>query len=153
MNKISVDSATQLNRILSFLPEDRKQKIPPNIWKEIKQKTDDSLNTKINEITDIKEENILQETRKYLSFIFLNYLATKEEQEEYVKIIKNNEAQYQKFLKKKYSINTIFKEKKSSSKIETEGIEEKRNNLPIEYKERFFKNILNKIKSLIKHKD
>lgn len=88
-----------------------------------------------------------------MSFIFLNYLATKEEQEEYVKIIKNNEAQYQKFLKKKYSIDTIFKEKKISSKIETEGIEEKRNNLPIEYKEGFFKNILNKIKSLIKHKD
>ncbi len=73
MNKISVDSATQLNRILSFLPEDRKQKIPPNIWKEIDQKTDGSLNTKINEVTDIKEENISQETRKYLSFIFLNY--------------------------------------------------------------------------------
>lgn len=151
MNKISVDSATQLNRILSFLPEDRKQKIPPNIWKEINQKTDDSLNTKINEITDIKEENMLQETRKYLSFIFLNYLATKEEKEEYVKIIKNNETQYQKFLSKKYNVDNIFKERKTSSNIETEVIEEKRNNLPIEYKEGFFKCILNKIKSLIKH--
>ena len=149
---MSIDSATQLNRILSFLPEDIKAKIPKDIWKEINEKTDNNLYTKINEVRDIKEENILPETRKYLSFIFINYLATEEEREEYNKIIKNNEEQYQKFLRKKYSVDNIFKKKENLINVEKEYIK-KRNNLPIERKENFFEFIFNKIKSLFKKCD
>ena len=141
MNKISIYSATQLNRILSLLIEDKKEKIPKDIWKEINNKTDSRLNMKIN------GENILPETRKYLSFIFLNYLATEEEKKEYTKIIKNNEEQYQKALDHKYSIKNIFDKKEISKKIDKEYVEE-RKKLPVKYKERFFEFIFNKIKSL-----
>ena len=147
MNKISIYSATQLNRILSLLIEDKKEKIPKDIWKEINNKTDSRLNMKINGVKDIKEENILPETRKYLSFIFLNYLATEEEKKEYTKIIKNNEEQYQKALDHKYSIKNIFDKKEISKKIDKEYVEE-RKKLPVKYKERFFEFIFNKIKSL-----
>lgn len=147
MNKMSTDSATQLNRILSFLSEDTKKKIPKDIWKEINNKTDSNFNTKINGVKDIKEENILPETRKYLSFIFLNYLATEEEKEEYTIIIKNNEEQYQKSLNQKYSVDNIFNKKEKSIKVEQEYIKERRN-LPVERKERFFEFIFNKIRSL-----
>lgn len=147
MNKISIYSATQLNRILSLLIEDKKEKIPKDIWKEINNKTDSRLNMKINGVKDIKEENILPETRKYLSFIFLNYLATEEEKQEYTKIIKNNEEQYQKALDHKYSIKNIFDKKEISKKIDKEYVEE-RKKLPVKYKERFFEFIFNKIKSL-----
>lgn len=148
MNKISKESATQLNKILSFLPEDKMRKIPEDIWKQIIDKTDNSVNTKIDDIEDITNENILLETRKYLSFIFLNYLATDEEREEYTKIVKSNEEQYQKFLNKKYNVDNIFRNKESIVTINQEHIEE--NNLPIECKEKFFEFILNKIKSLLK---
>ncbi len=148
MNKISIESATQLNKILCFLPEDMKKKIPKDIWKQINDKTDNNICTKINEIKDIKEENISTETRKYLSFIFINYLATEAEKEEYTKIIKNNEEQYQKTLRQKYNIDNIFNKKETLVETEQE-LKEQQNNLPIEHKENLFKIILNKIKSLL----
>lgn len=133
MNKISIDSATQLNKILSFLSEDINKKIPKDILKIINDKTNNNICANINEVKDIKEENILPETRKYLSFIFLNYLATEEEREEYTKIIKNNEEEYQKFLRKKYNVDNIFK-KKENSKRKKQEYKEVRSNLPIKHK-------------------
>ncbi|MCI8384316.1 MAG: hypothetical protein HFJ33_05600 [Clostridia bacterium] len=147
MNKMSIVSATQLNKILSFLLEETKEKIPKDIWKEIKDKTDNNLNTKINGVKDITEENVLPETRKYLSFIFLKYLATEEEKEEYMKIIRNNEEQYQKVFNQKYMVDNIFNKKETSIKEEREYIEARRN-LLVEYKEGFFTFIFNKIKKL-----
>ena len=141
MNKISIDVATQLNKILSFLPDNVKKNIPQDIWKKINDKTDNNLYTKINEVRDIKEENILPETRKYLSFIFINYLATEEERKEYTKIVKNNEEQYQKILNKKYSVDNIFKKDLKQEKQEQVNI--------IIYKEPLWKRMINKIKSLI----
>ena len=146
MNRISIESATELNKILSFLPENIKQKIPENILKKIADKADNKVYTKINEISDIKIENILPETRKYLSFIFLNYLATEEEKNEYIKIIKNNQEQHQKILNEKYNIDNIF-DKKEVIQIDQKSVKEKEN-LLIENKESFFKIILNKFKSL-----
>lgn len=149
MNRISIEAATQLNKILSFLSEDVKQNIPQNIWQQINDKTDNNLYTKVNEIKDIKTENILPETRKYLSFVFVNYLASEEEKEEYNKIIKNNEDQYQKILNKKYSVDNLFKKKGILTEVEL-GYEEEKNILPIERKERFFEFILNKVKGLFR---
>ena len=107
MNKISIEAASQLNKILSFLSEIEKKKIPEDIWNKIKDKTDNHIDTKISKVSDITEENILPETRKYLSFLFLNYLATEEEKEEYSKILENNEERYLNFLSKKYSIELV----------------------------------------------
>lgn len=142
MNEISIQSATQLNKILSFLSEDVKEKIPEIIWKKIYEKIDTHIDTKINEVSDIKEENILPETRKYLSYIFLNYLATKEEKEEYIEILKNNEEQYQGFLKKKYNTENMFRKK--------ENLIEEENYLPIIHKKNnIFRLIFDKIKKLL----
>lgn len=142
MNEISIQSATQLNKILSFLSEDVKKKIPEIIWKKIYEKINTHIDTKINEVSDIKEENILPETRKYLSYIFLNYLATKEEKEEYIEILKNNEEQYQGFLKKKYNTENMFRKK--------ENLIEEENYLPIIHKKNnIFRLIFDKIKKLL----
>ena len=142
MNEISIQSATQLNKILSFLSEDVKKKIPEIIWKKIYEKIDTHIDTKINEVSDIKEENILPETRKYLSYIFLNYLATKEEKEEYIEILKNNEEQYQGCLKKKYNTENMFRKK--------ENLIEEENYLPIIHKKNnIFRLIFDKIKKLL----
>lgn len=75
----------------------------------------------------------------------MNYLATEEERKEYSEILKNNEEQYQNFLSKKYSIENVFNKRKNSINISQEYSQ-----LPIEYKETFFKSILNKIKKLFR---
>lgn len=75
----------------------------------------------------------------------MNYLATEEERKEYSEILKNNEEQYQNFVSEKYSIENVFNKRKNSINISQENSQ-----LPIEYKETFFKSILNKIKKLFR---
>lgn len=147
MNKISIETATQLNQILSFLPESIKIKIPIDILKRINDKTDSEIYTKINNVSDIKIENMLPETRKYLSFIFLKYLATEEERNEYLKILKNNEKQYQNMLSKKYDIDNIF-----DKNIHQSNIKQENSNLPVERKEKLFQIILNKLRKFFQKK-
>ena len=140
MNNISSLSASQIYQIINFLPEEQKNKIPNNILEFIKAK---SINVfpNINKIEDINEKNISNETRQYLSLIFLNYLASEEEKEEYIKILKNNEEQYQIYLSKKYNMDNIFNKKKSNFKNSN-------NILPVIKKENFFEHIINLLKNL-----
>ncbi len=145
MNEISVQSATQLNKILSFLTQEHKQKIPADMIHILEKKADTQIDTKINKISDIDEENILPETRKYLAYIFLNYLATEEEKKEYSIILKNNERQYQNYLKKKFNPENIFGSKQKN--IKNENIEEKQN-LPVVSKKNIFQWIWEKLKRI-----
>ncbi len=145
MNEISVQSATQLNKILSFLTQEDKQKIPADMIRILEKKADTQIDTKINKISDIDEENILPETRKYLAYIFLNYLATEEEKKEYSIILKNNERQYQNYLKKKFNPENIFISKQKN--IKNESIEEKQN-LPVVSKKNIFQWIWEKLKRI-----
>ena len=144
MNEISVQSATQLNKILSFLTQEDKQKIPADMIRILEKKAD-TIDTKIRKISDIDEENILPETRKYLAYIFLNYLATEEEKQEYSIILKNNERQYQNYLKKKFNPENIFDSKQKN--IKNESIEEKQN-LPVVSKKNIFQWIWEKLKRI-----
>ena len=144
MNEISVQSATQLNKILSFLTQEDKQKIPADMIRILEKKAD-TIDTKIRKISDIDEENILPETRKYLAYIFLNYLATEEEKKEYSIILKNNERQYQNYLKKKFNPENIFINKQKN--IKNENIEEKQN-LPVVSKKNIFQWIWEKLKRI-----
>lgn len=144
MNEISVQSATQLNKILSFLTQEDKQKIPADMIRILEKKAD-TIDTKIRKISDIDEENILPETRKYLAYIFLNYLATEEEKQEYSIILKNNERQYQNYLKKKFNPENIFGSKQKN--IKNESIEEKQN-LPVVSKKNIFQWIWEKLKRI-----
>lgn len=142
MNNMSTKAAIQLDKIFSFLSEEQREKIPKEVREEIKNKTNNSLDNKINTVEDIKEGNILPETRTYLSFLFLHYLATEQEKEEYIKIIKDNEEEYQERLSKKYSVDNLFKQKEKQEEQQRE------NKLPIKYEKNFFKFILDKLKSL-----
>ena len=110
-------------------------------------KTNNNIDTKMNKIEDIKEENILFETKKYLSFIFMNYLSTENEKQEYKQIVKNNELQYQKFLSKKCNVDDIFRKNEKIKNIENE---KQASSLPIEYKETFLEFVIRKIKKLLR---
>lgn len=140
MNNMSILTASQLDKIINFLPYEQKVKIPENILEFIKNKSS-NIDTNINKIEDINEKNVSSETRKYLSLIFLNYLASKSEKEEYIKILKRNEEHHQIYLSKKYNIDNIFNKRKLNN---IKPI----NNLPIPKKEGLFEHIINFIKKL-----
>lgn len=123
MSSISPKSAKELYQILSFLSENDFKKIPGEEIEYIERIKDNNYITNINSMEDINSNNIMEETQKYLAYIFLNYLATEEEKIEYREILKENEKRYQKELEEKYDITKIFE--KRNKKINNTREQEK----------------------------
>lgn len=84
MNKISSKAAKQLYEIILLLPDDRKSKIPLSIMNLLELKKLDTEEINIKSIRDINDAELLDETKKYLSYILLRYLANEEEKNEFI---------------------------------------------------------------------
>lgn len=139
--------ATELIKIISFMPQDIITKIPNEEIEYLNKIKNHDYITKINSIEDIKPENIYDGTKNYLAYIFLKYLATKEEKEEYEIILRENKHRYQKELSEKYDVYKVFEKRKAES---NEKIEEK--SLTIVKEKNILEIIIDKIKKLLRIK-
>lgn len=159
MNKISPRSANQLYEIIQLLPEYSKEKIPISIINLLKDKKLDTGEITISTIEHINNDALLDETKKYLSYIFLNYLASEDERKEFNQILEENENKYQKTLKEKYNPDNIFNNGKSIEndikldeiKLEEISLEKNNNLIKVEEKN-FWSKIIKRIKEIIKSK-
>lgn len=102
-------------------------------------------------IDDFETIELRKDTKKIITYLYTNFLSTSEERS----VLKQLEKiQYKERIakenKQKQEITyPIFNKNKLEEKVE---IEDKNNdNLPMEYKESLFKNILNKIKDFLKN--
>ena len=92
-----------------------------------------------------------KDTKKIITYLYTNFLSTSEERSVLKQLEKiQYEERIAKENKQKQEITyPIFNKNKLEEKVE---IEDKNNdNLPMEYKESLFKNILNKIKDFLKN--
>lgn len=137
--------ATELLKIISFLPQEQINKISEEEILYLNQIKDNNYKTKINEVDDIKAENMMEDTKKYLAYIFINYLASPDENKEYKVIIRENEIRHQKYIAKKYDINKIFQENKKTYNTISNN-----KNLVIAKEPSLLKKILDKLKKLFK---
>ena len=124
MDKMTKTAACQLYEIVEMLPSEEKNKIPENIISLIDERKERYI--KSDKYISIEDINLTDETKKYLGYIFLNYLANEDEKTEYRNIISENEDRYQNNLKEKYNTDNLFSKKESKSaenhKIKTEMI-------------------------------
>lgn len=157
MNKISPRSANQLYEIIQLLPDDSKEKIPLSIIKLLEKKKLDTNEITISTIEHINNDALLDETKKYLSYIFLNYLANEDERKEFNQILEENENRYEKTLREKYNPDNIFNSNKETEKspilenITIEEIELNENNKMIKVEDKkWWNKILEKIIKIIK---
>lgn len=146
MNNMTKSAACQLYEIISQLPNEEKCKIPENVIVIIDDKKDDYILT--NDEFVIDDINLTDETKKYLAYIFLNYLANENEKEEYKKIIYENERRYQKNLSEKYSTQNLFPKKE----IEKVEMLETNADLAVVENLNWWEKILEKIKDFFKSK-
>ena len=132
LNHMSVSDVSKIsNKFMNFLEKNKSKDYVPNL----------------DHSKKLYEMNLKEKTKAILATIYLNYWCNDEQKEEYKKILKENEAKYQKELRDKYDPNNIFKKSNMKTTIEENTIEEK---LSItEYKESIFKKIINKIKSIL----
>ena len=128
--------------ILQELNEEEYNKIPPKVIKTIEANRNEEYEYELDDELELKDQPMLSETKAILFNLFRDYLATPEQKAKIIRM--QNEARQKNELKKQQRYNTdVFankpKENQSSSNNETMQI--------VEYKENFFKKILNKIKS------
>lgn len=98
--------------ILKYLKPEERNKIPQNFIKTIKENKNDNYILYIDWSKELKEQNLLIETRAILFNIFKDYLATKTQRDKIGKM--QREEIYRNELNKKsnYNSDIIFKRKK-----------------------------------------
>ena len=141
---VSVDYSEAMVEILDILDhseDDIRKRIPAkliNFWNENKSKT---YKPQLDHSKPIKEMGIKKKTKTIIAMIYLNYLCDGKEKEELKKqMIKNDEA-----VKEKYDAAKLFENQKME--VAKENVA---NMEMVEYKEPFFKKIINKIKGFFK---
>ena len=133
--------------ILQELNAEEYNKISPEVIETIEVNRNEDYEYELDDELELKDQPMLPETKAILFNLFRDYLATPEQKAKIIRM--QNEARQKNELKKQQMYNTdVFankpKENQSSNNNETMQI--------VEYKENFFKKILNKIKSKKKKK-
>ena len=132
--------------ILQDLNEEEYSKIPSEIIKVLKENMNEEYEFELDEELELKEQQMLPETKAILFYIFRDYLANPEQKNKIIKM--QNEERQKNEVKKQQMYNTdmfINKEKDDSN------IAEKNTQLA-QYKENIFNRFFNKIKNLFNKK-
>ena len=130
----------EVDIILEQLEEKYVNKIPNKLQKLFKEQKRKDYFPEIRFDIPIEEQKLLRKTIAILAMINLNYWCEDEKQkQELIKIYAENDKKREAELREKYNPDNIFK-----SKIEKIVSEQ----ALVEYKESFFKRIINKIKDL-----
>ena len=128
--------------ILQELNEEEYNKIPPEVIKTIEANRNEDYEYELDDELELEDQPMLPQTKAILFNLFRDYLATPEQKAKIIRM--QNEARQKNELKKQqmYNIDVFAnkpKENLTENNNETMQI--------VEYKENFFKKILNKIKS------
>ena len=102
-------------------------------------------------IDDFETIELRKDTKKIITYLYTNFLSTSEERSVLKQLEKiQYEERIAKENKQKQEITyQIFNKNKLEGKVESE--DKNNDNLPMEYKESLFKNILNQIKDFLKN--
>ena len=127
---------TEVYTILQELNEEEYNKIPPEIIEAIRTNRNEKYEYELDENLELKDHQMLPETKAILFNLFRDYLATPEQKEKIIRM--QNEERRKNELKKQqqYNVDVFANKTKEKEPVEL-----------IEYKENIFKRILNKIKN------
>jgi len=137
----------EVYEILKYVPKEDISKIPQEFLKLIKKNMNKSYDFKINENIDfIEEQEIMQETKTILAYIFLNYWANDVQKETIKKKFKNDILEAENKRRELYNVD-VFKNKNKTNENKTEKLE-----MIVYKKENIFIKIFNKIKRFFRIK-
>ena len=131
---------TEVYTILQELNEEEYNKIPPEIIEAIRANMNEEYEYELNDELELKDHQMLPQTKAILFNIFRDYLATPEQKEKIIRM--QNEERQKNEIKKQKQYNTdVFERKPKEKSVQNQ----QENTQLIEYKENIFKKILNKI--------
>lgn len=132
MESIDTKSATELYKVISLFSDEDRNKIPEEFI-ELIDLNKDNIEVDIN--------NLGETTKKYLAYVYLNYLLDENDRKVYMQILEQNEQRNQKKIKEKYDIEKIFAER---NQVNTEE-----KSLVIMDNKKWYQKLFDKIKKLI----
>lgn len=149
MNKNYREAAVEVLDILEHTPDYKVNLIPTKFINYLKENAERDYVVKLDYSKPLNEMNVKVETIGILGTICRNWWWTDEQKQEYVRLVREKELKLQEELRKKYSPDDLFKNKKQHQ-ILLEKTEE--SNTPtyqmIKYKKGFFNIIINYIRHL-----
>lgn len=144
---------TQVYTILQDLNEEEYNKVPPEIIETIRVNRNEDYEYELNEELELKNHEMLPETKAILFNIFRDYLATPEQKEKIIQM-QNEERQRNELRKQRQYDTNVFANKERNITKTKENLADLENEKMqiVEYKENIFKIIFNKIKSFFTKK-
>jgi len=136
--------------IINLLDEDYKNKIPLKLINFFNEEKDNNYNAVINPDVSLEKQNLLKETVDILAMLKLHYWCkNKEEEQELLNLLNENEKRHQAELREKYNPDDLFKRNvKTNTEPIIHNTVEQNHELLVYPKENVFSRIIRRIKSL-----
>jgi len=140
---------SEVYSVLNMLGDSYITKLPSSLYKMIKEEKLNEYNPYYDSSIALEQQNIRKESISMIALFHLNYWCTSEEEkQELNNLFIENEEKHQAELREKHNTDNLFKNRNNN----VENIASEK--ALVEYREPFFKRIINKIKNLfnyIKH--
>lgn len=130
---------TEVYEIIEQLNEEEYSKIPPQVIKAIEENRNTEYEFELDEDIELKDQELLPETKAILFNLFRDYLSTPEQKEKIIKMQAEERLKNEQKKQEQYN-SDVFANKQKEQTIKEEHTE------LIEYKENIFKRILKKIR-------
>lgn len=135
---------TEIDRVLSVMPEDYIEKVPLKLREKFKKEKDIFYNFQIDNTKHLNEQGLSSKALALLAMLKYNYWCDSQEEKNQLKrMFIENEEKYQKQQREKYNPDNLFK--KTTNEIKNEQIE-----MIVYQKENLFDKIKNIIYRLLK---
>ncbi len=144
------EACAEMDFIIANMSQEDINKIPESYIKLFKENKSDSYKVKLNNSKPLNEQEILDDTKTYLSAIYREFLCSESEKKEYEKQYQN-EIRTEKEQIHQMLQHDIFYNKEARKKFEKEKNSKliKENHLTVYKKENFFKKICKNIKKIL----
>jgi hypothetical protein len=163
MEKVTTNYArvfSEVYEILKYLPQEFIEKIPKKLIVTIAKNRDTSYIFDYDLSKEINDQDIYEETKDFISALYLTYYCAPKEKEKLLNIMKENSIKEEKELREKYNPDKIFDSNMDKTKEvseDSDGVDYKLNmgetqEVPTALavkKESFIIRIINKIKELL----
>lgn len=138
--------------ILKYVPQESVNKIPKTMLETFEKKMDKDYVFNVDINKTFEEQNLLEETKDIFAVIFRDYWATPYQRERIKAKEKYDRQKIEEEKANKYNPDDIFNKKikeqnKENAKQQNE--EQTVNNLPVEYKEKFYLKVIKILKHIL----
>ncbi len=150
MEELSAEVATEVIEVLYNSDSSLVCKIPYKVLEALQSKTEE-CNKKIDlkENTEIKDQNISEESKAILSILYRDYMCSEEEKIEINKTFELNQKQYDEIQREKYNPDKIFQNKNIKIDNNSEVVEDDKALVELP-KSKWYTILFEKIKSIFK---